>query len=91
MQGTTTAGEAAWRLWCASRQRAHPPLLLALLRQLDEQGLLSIDAGQAALLDLLQPAAPLLPPDAEHRRWVPSARAPSTRFWHKRRLPSLHP
>ncbi|KAI7837557.1 hypothetical protein COHA_008572 [Chlorella ohadii] len=37
---------------------------------LDEQGLLSIDAGQAALLDLLQPAAPLLPPDAEHRRRV---------------------
>lgn len=62
-------GATALHLWCALHQRAPPALLVALLRQLDDQGKLSIDAGQAALLALLQPAAaPLLPPDAEHRR-----------------------
>lgn len=71
MQAIAAAGEPAWRLWCALHQRAPPALLVALLRRLDEQGLLSVDAGQAALLSLLQPAAPLLPPDAEHRRCVP--------------------
>ena len=70
MQGIAAGEEAAWCLWCALRQRAPPPLLVALLRRLDKHGTLSMDAGQAALLALLQPAAPLLPPDAEHRRWM---------------------